>query len=244
MSKIKGCFADLVRRIGKKLESRNINIQEFRTYMVTLFAPGHFINNIEDIVEIFQAISRHRLWDFSDYVNLEQISSDFGGGDPELDEWMTEYKTKLTGFYATTKIVEYIDACDSNIELAEADDSLQQDIARYDKKYCKTLTMKLQSRVTQLCLDYIDQLWHSIANHFVLPSLSFLLEKIHKGCIEVILVIPIKTAMKILESSHDSIPFFEQNNIIKVMIEDKIIYQGGSMRRTSMVSYLRLLLVP
>ena len=151
------------------------------------------------------------------------IISDFGSDDAELNMWMKNYKESLTGHLATTKIVKYIDECKDDAELAdsEADDS----IARYDKQYCKKLSIKLKERVTEESLKYIDQLWRSIADICLLPSLSYLIEKIYSGSLVVVLLIPTKSAMQIRKNSHTLASFFKQSDVISIMIEDEIIYQ-------------------
>ena len=227
-------FADLVSKVSWKLKSKEIDMERLYIYIVNRFHPGHFISKTAGIVEIFDMISRNRLWSYMNYHPLEAIISDFGGDDAELNTWMKDYKVSLAGFRATTKIVEHIDTCKDDVILAEEDDH----IARYDKQYCSKLSIKLKQRVTEKSLDYIDQLWRSIAGNFLLPSLSYLIEKIYIGSLVVILLIPTKSAMQILKSSHTSTSFFQQNDIISIMIEDEIIYQETRMKLVSINTYI------
>ena len=214
-------FSLLVSRVPRRLKSKKIDRKEFLMYIINMFHPGDFIPKTAGIVEIFEMISRNRLWDYMNYFPLEAIILKFGGDDAELNVWMKEYKENLTGFLATTKIVEYFDACKDDKKIAKTDDR----IARYDEDYCAKLTMKLKVLVTEESLDYIDKLWRSIAGNYLLPSLSYLIEKIYIGSLVVVLLIPTKSAMQILKSSHTPKSFFKQDDIICIMIEDKIIYQ-------------------
>ena len=63
---------------------------------------------------------------------IEEIAKEFGGDDLELRGWIDDYKSELAGFKATTKIVDYIKVCNDEEEIADSDQSLQKDIARYD----------------------------------------------------------------------------------------------------------------
>ena len=170
-AKIKGSFATLVTRVTDQLKKKEIDMSSFRIYVINLFPPGDIISETFSMAEIFEAISRHQLWDYSNYVPIEGIIREFGWDNPELSRWMNDYKSELAGFKATTKIIDYIRVCDEEDEIADSEVSLRQHMARYDKRYCRKLTIKLKSRITEKCLDYIDQFWRSIADHFFLPSL-------------------------------------------------------------------------
>ena len=81
------------------------------------------ISNASGIADIFEAISRHQLWDYTHCSPIMEISEKFGGDDPELTEWK-DYKLELAGFYATSKIVDYITVLKSEEEIAEPEESL------------------------------------------------------------------------------------------------------------------------
>ena len=140
-AKIKGSFATLVRKVAAKLEQRHLSINEFRLYMFSLFPPGDIIADSTTVTDIFGLLSRHRLWDYSYCTPIEEIANEFGGDGLELKGWINDYKSELTGFKATTRIVEYIKIC-SDEEIADAEQSLHQDMARYDRRYCQKITFK------------------------------------------------------------------------------------------------------
>ncbi len=104
MTRINGSFATLVRKVIDKLEGKNIDMKRFRLYIFNLFPPGDIIAESVSMMDIFEVISRHRLWDYSHYSPIEEIA-EFEGDDPELKGWFTNYKSELTGFKATTRIV-------------------------------------------------------------------------------------------------------------------------------------------
>ena len=151
-AKIKGSFATLMRRVTNKLESNVLDMKDFRLYMLNLFPPGDIIADSLTVTDIFETISRHRLWDYSYCTPIEEIAKEFGGDDMELKGWISNYKSELAGFKATTRIVDYIKLCKEEVEIAESGQSLQQDIVHYDRQYCRKLTIKLKSRVTVLAV--------------------------------------------------------------------------------------------
>ncbi len=221
--KINGSFATLMRKVTGRLEKRNINMKDLRLYIVNLFSPGDIITDAVSIADVFEVISRHRLWDSFHYAPLEEIIKEFWGGDPELHASMDEYKSELAGFKATTKIVDFIKTC-SDEDIADPDQSIRDNMARYDKRYCCKLTIKLKARVTEKSLDYIDELWRSIADHFILPRLSVLLDSIKEGCVEVTWCIPTPLAFQIQTNIQDSTEFWKTFEVIRVTLNSTILY--------------------
>ena len=174
-AKIKVSFVKLVWKVKRRLEAKAIDVIEFRLYTQILFGTSVLTDtSLVSIKGILDAISHNCLWNYLDYHSIEEIAKEFAGDDIELRGWISDYKSELTGFRATIKIVDYINA-HNYTESADASMSLWEDKSRYD--YSK-LSIKLMSRVTEKSLDYIDQLWISFAEEFVLPSLASLLDSI------------------------------------------------------------------
>ena len=226
-TKIKGSFATLVRKVIAKLEENDLSIKDFRLYVLNLFPPGDIFVDLFTVRDIFEAISRHRLWDYAYCTPIEEIANEFGGDDLELRGWIDDYKSELAGFKATTRIMDYIKMSSDEKEIADSKQSLHQDMARYDGRYCRKLTIKLKSRVTERSLDYIDQFWRSIADHFLLPSLSALLDSIQEGCVEVTWLVPTLSALQIQANIQDSTAFLEKCEVIRVIMDGEILYDKG-----------------
>ncbi len=151
-ARIKGCFATLVDKVAMKLSSMNINMERFRTFVAILFPPGDCISNTATVIEIFKALTHTRLWDHSSYSAFESIYKEFGAEDPELRKWIDGYKAELAGFKVTMKIIDYIKICDSD-DFADSEQSIGQYKARYDKKYCHKLAVKIQKKITEKSLE-------------------------------------------------------------------------------------------
>ena len=203
LAKIKGSVATLVTNISTNLMKKNINMGELRLYITTLFPPGDFIAYAKSVADVCEAMSHHQLWDFHSFTPVEEIVKKFGENDPQLTGWIRDYKSELAGFKAVTRIANYIEACSDDEDIADAEQSIMQNIARYDKRYHRKLSIKLKARITEKSLDYIDQFWRSIADYFLLPSLPVLLDTIKEGCVEVTWLVPTVPALQIEANMED-----------------------------------------
>ena len=227
--RIQGCFAALVKRVSLKLSTMDIDMHGFRLYVSTLFPPGDFVFKNDTIMEIFSAITHNRLWDHFYYSPVEQICKEFGWEDLEVRGWINRYKAELAGFKATTKIIDYIKECNDEDEIADSEQSIHLYKARYDKKYCRKLTVKLKVPVTEKSLDYIDEFWRSIADLFLLPSLPVLLEKIREGSTEVTWFISAIAASQIESAilNADSVRLFQRFEVMQIILNSRIVYTAN-----------------
>ena len=166
LARIRGRFATLVTKVTDNLKRKNIDMEEFHLYIITFFPRG-IVSNANSVAEVFEAISQQQLWDHLSYSPLKEVSEKFERDDPQLKEWISEYKSELSGFKATTKIADYIKVNNEDEDMAEPEERLH--MARYDKCYYRRLSFKLKTPVTEKSLDYIDELWRSIAEYFYLP---------------------------------------------------------------------------
>ena len=236
MIKIKHSFSKLASKVIKRLELRSrsgdIDMRRFRCYIIQMFGDIINIDDASSMYDIMAAVSRHQLWDYSCYTPIANIAEEFGGDDGELREWISSYKSELSGFKATTKIVDYIKVCNEEQEFADSTQSIKEDMTRFNYR---TLTIKLKSRVLEKSLDYIDQLWMSIADHFLLPSLTALLDRIQEGCVEVTWLVPLQIALQIKDGIQNSAEFLKQLGMVKVVVDNTILY--GVKQKVSILYY-------
>ena len=233
-TKIKGSFATLVTNISTNLMKKNIDMGELRLYITTLFPPGDFVAYAKSVAEVCEAMSHHQLWDFHSFTPVEEIVKKFGENDPQLTGWIRDYKSELAGFKAVTRIADYIEACSDDEDIADSEQSISQNIARYDKKYCRKLSIKLKARITEKSLDYIDQFWSSIADYFFLPSLSVLLDTIKEGCVEVTWLVPTAAALQIEANMEDSEDVWRNLEVTRVEMDGVVYYSATqNMVRTN-----------
>ena len=107
---IRSKFAKLTVNVCKCLQEMKLNVTMVRLYLCSLFQPGDCIPKSEKLDEIFQSISRQGLWDYSHFGPVEKVIREYAEGDAELNDHVEVYKKALTGFYLTTKIVDYMKA--------------------------------------------------------------------------------------------------------------------------------------
>ena len=219
MEKIVGNFYKMLIKVRRKLREKPINTEDLKFFINGIF-HGEYIPNSSDINKIFEAVNRHRLWDYWNYYSLENIVLVFAIDDPELTFLMETYRQDLESYKVTTKIIHHIAAV--NAMPSEEEDHEQP--ARYDRHYYQTLSLKLNTRVTVRSLKYIDDLWNKFANLYNLPPRVALLDHIHRGCVSVVWYIPSYLAPQIhLAPLSDA--FYCKHEITRVEFDGRCIYQ-------------------
>ena len=144
---------------------------------------------------------------------------------------INNFKSKLAGFKATTKIIQYMihtQQDEVDIELEPDTPSIQQAMAEHDNKYRHKLSVKLKARVTDKCLDYIDELWASVTEYLYLPTLLTLLKSICDGCIEVTWLIPSRLVQEIKAQAQRLTVVAQQYDIVTVKLDNGILYPDNS----------------
>ena len=118
-----------------------------------------------------------------------------------------------------------------------ADEALEDYKKLYDTRFYRKLSLKLRDdrksiiKVNENSLSYIDELWTSLSDHFLLPPLPVLLEKICSGCIEITWTIPesIARTINLKATSPESIEFYQQKNIIHIMMNDTTVFNDDDI---------------
>ena len=216
-------FATLLIRTCEKLEGREINMKDLRTFVISYF-PSACIPLSADIHEIFEALSRNKLWDSWNYLPLKKIVEGFAADDKELESWIDTYKQDLKSYKATTKLIDRISVADSDSTVDESEEEEQDKPARYDKRFYRTLSLKLKTKFTDQTMEYIDDLWDEIADLYDLPHYVILLDSVRKGCISIVWRIPSHIAPKILETA-PSDKLYHKHGIMRVEYGGEGIYQ-------------------
>jgi len=224
--KIKGKFAGLLTDVCEKLQKRDVNVDGFRLFVISLFSPGDCIPKSSDLPQIFEVITRNGLWNYSHYSPLEQIVEKFAADDEDMKTLIKSYKNDLAGFKASTKILKYIEVVESESSLDDSD-SEEPKQAKYDRRYYRKLSIKLHERITDRSLMYIESLWESFADCF-LPPITAMFDCVHKGCIVVVWRIPSALVPQIHQQAPQAINFFKEHQIIYVKLGDTIIYEEES----------------
>ena len=85
-------------------------------------------------------------------------------------------------------------------------------------------------------MEYVDNLWLSLAEYFLLPALSALLDNIKHGCIEVSWLIPPHFMFQVIENLQRNTDFFKSKDIVEVFAEGECVYNGAHLDEQKKVS--------
>ena len=101
---IKSRFAILLQSVQLALEANRVTPQDVYAVLVGMFGCRDLIpkTNLE---EIFTAVTSQRLWDYIHHSPVEKLLRRFL---PKHLSLMREYKAHLSGFYTTTKLIDFI----------------------------------------------------------------------------------------------------------------------------------------
>ena len=224
---IRDRFLTLVANVGSALRKKKVSVKEVHDYLVQLFKCDNIPKT--NIVDMLKAVTIRNLWHHDHYSPLEMLIEHFLLNQA-VNDLMENYKSDLSGFYATTGLIDYI----YNQKLSDVDDdeSKKLPLATYINEkeyYCKlttTLNMGIR-KVSELSLKYVEDIWIKFVRNFDLPFLTALLHHIATGSLEIVLLILPHVAELIIKSAHKSLPFFRENDIVYVAIDDHPIYDAS-----------------
>ena len=231
LARIKQHFAKLLKDVASKFRSRELNFEAFHLFIVNLFPPGKCIPQSENVIKIFEAVTQNGLWSYWHFSPVETIIKEYAPSDDEMKSWLDKYRKDLSGYKATTKIADVMEIYSNSIEEFEETDPNQRPPVTCDPTYLRCLSVKLKTRVTEKTLVYIDDLWLSLAEYFLLPSLSVLLDKIQdkiqEGCVEVSWLIPPHYVFQIVGNLQENAAFLQSKGIVKVLLDGECVYDGA-----------------
>ena len=220
--KIKGLFSALVVEVQSALQTQS-DVHKVTQFLITFFKCD--LPEVSDVKKLFTTITLNDLWDYQHYSPLEQLIDHFLAGDQELEGLMKAYKAHLSGFYLTTKLIDYIEY--QNLSTDDSDEECDQPSPKLTtKEYRKIkVVLQLERKISQVSLDYVVKLWQSFAEEYEIPSLTAVIDRIVVGSLEVTWRVPQHIADAILPRSK----FFRSHGIVLVFIDDIIIYDEKQM---------------
>ena len=140
---------------------------------------------------------------------------------------MRDYKSNLTGFFLTTKLVDYIEY--RKLQTDDSDDDSEQlfILKKYTVQHYRKIKVKLElnRKVSELSLAYVHKLWHSLADEYELPSLTAIVDQILTGSLEITWRVLPQDVLNIKARAR----FFRSHQIIQVFIDDVIVYDESQM---------------
>ena len=214
-------FASLLINIcNKMLRNGNVDIEQFRLFVIAFFRPGDCIPPLPTtLMEVFEAITHHGLWDFFHYSPLVKIVQRFGANDPDMNEWIQNYKKDLKAYISTTQIEDYIDFEIKNPMCTEPRP------AKSDLRYYCPVEWK--TPYIDHTLQYLAEVWEMFSTYYLLPDSppTTLLDRVRRGCVSITWLVPTHMIPQLIKGVESSTDFFQEHKISKVTVDSKCVYE-------------------
>ena len=229
---IKKNYSKLIMKITRNLTKVDPDMSSFYQFVINLLDVED-LPKAESVKDIFEILTKRKYWKFTDVDYLESIVELFSEDLEDLNmKMIKEYKEDLAGFKIATKIADFVNSDKQN---GEEYISIMADVTKYDEKYRKKLAIQLDGskgklgvKISLKSLQYIEKLWNSLCDEFMMPSLPKLLDSIVAGSIIVTWLIRRVHARKILDRIGCTVEFLRNEFIVGVFLEDVCIYDEDS----------------
>ena len=236
--KIEGKFSKLVTKSRKRLQSKGVDVEDVQEFLITMYSSPNsrdgsdiittVLESAESLNEIFRALSKYKVWDYLNYYLLQSINEEFASDDDELNVMMKQYQRDLTGHILTQKIQTYLDANKHPMATSDSESSADEKITsippKQKHKLYKKLSAEVKVNITDHSVEYVYDLWHSLADQFRLPRPAMILHSIAEGCICVTWLIPANLVTHVTQMAQKTSDMFAKQQILKVMLEKHCIY--------------------
>jgi hypothetical protein len=215
---IKSRFAVLLRSVQLALENNHVTPEDVHAVLVGIFPGCQDLIPKISLDEMFTAVTSQRLWDYIHHSPVEKLLRRFL---PDHLSLMREYKAHLSGFYTTTKLIDYITytSIDSTavneLDLKKLTDTNYQELK---------VKLELNRKIDIISLKYVQDLWEEFAEEFDIPYLTAVIGEITSGSLHITWMITSEIANKIVAAAQESLFFQNHPNIIYVAINGTVHY--------------------
>ena len=218
LDEIRSQFSLLVIKVRSAMQRNKVDPLDVHQFLVTFFEGECSIPEVPNLTKIFNAMTTTKLWRYDHYGPLEKLAKSFLPDDDPARAQVTEYKSQLTGFQATTRIISFVKL--NELEDREEIPYCVFSPKKYNNHYQK-LSTKLEltrdSRdVSELTLEYVDKLWKALMKEFHLPPLTAVIDKIVEGSLRITWLLLPHVIEKIRATYFKSVNFFQQHSIISI----------------------------
>ena len=229
LQKIKCQFAHLQVELRSAMEASQVKLDDVHQFVVSFFQSECHIPEVPDLTKLFNFITEAKLWRYDHYGPLNELAETFLPENNPARMLMDEYKNKLSGFYTTTRIIDFIDLS----KLDDSEDDAHQSLLpeEYEKYYRElrvTLNLGREIKLSDITMSYVDKLWKALIKEFNLPPLTVIIKKIVGGSLIIVWLIPPHVSSVIAASHTKACRFYEKHNIVKVELDDDILYKKDS----------------
>jgi hypothetical protein len=218
------------------MEAHQVKLKDVHQFLVSFFQSECCIRKPSDLTELFNVVTEAKLWRYDHYGPLEELAEAFLPDDKDpARKLVSKYKDQLSGFYVTTKIVDFIDLSDFDDSENDSDadseheaDTQQSLSPKESKKLFRKLKLKLRidrtTKFSDMTMSYIDTLWKSLIEKFNLPPLTAIIKKIIGGSLIISWLVPPQVSSVIAVSYSKALGFYQQHNIVQVQLDGRTLY--------------------
>ena len=236
LRKIKSQFASLQVEVRLAMEARQVKVKDAHQFLVSFFQSECCIPEAPDLTKLFNIVTESELWRYDHYGPLEELAEKFLPEDNPARKLVSEYNDQLSGFYTTTKIIDFIDPSDLDDSEGDSDSSTsdskgdtQQSLSpkeskRLYRKLKVTLKLDRKTKLSDMTMSYVDTLWKSLIKKFNLPPLTAIIKKIVGGSLIITWLVPPQVSSVIAASYSKALGFYQQHNIVQVQLDGHTLY--------------------
>lgn len=226
---IKWKFASLLSLCHCKLEGKIINMRNFRVFLAPFYQPqdnsndsrkvdsSDFVKKLfdtaKDLSDVLVVLCGKGLLDYKNYDILRSIIKEYASDDGELTQQMEEYVEEVAGYILVTKLITYVD----DVFLHDKD-------SEADPKLFAKLSLKVGGNLTEHTLQYVKDLWDSLALQFKIPRSALLLEMVANGCIEITWNLPFHLTNFVISQARESTEYFREKKVLRLAIANRYVH--------------------
>ena len=229
LQKIKSRFASLQVEVRSAMEACQVKFNDVHQFLVSFFQSECCIPEAPDLTKLFNIITEAKLWRYDHYSPLRELAEKFLPEDNPARKLMNEYKNQLSGFYTTTKIIDFINLSDLDDSDDDSESDAQQSFSpkEYRKVYRELkVTLKLDRKIklSDMTMSYVDTLWKALIEEFNLPPLTAIIKRIVPGSLIITWLIPPEVSAVIAASYSKALRFYQQHNIVQIELDGYTLY--------------------
>ena len=233
LQKIKGQFASLQVEVRLAMEARQVKVMDAHQFLVSFFQSESCIPEASNLTKLFNIVTEAKLWRYDHFSPLRELAEKFLPENNPARKLVSEYKNQLSGFYTTTKIIDFIDLSElddpEDDSDSDSEDGAKQSLSpkEYKKLYRELkVTLKLDRKIklSDMTMSYVDTLWKALIEEFDLPPLTAIIKKIVGGSLIITWLIPPQVSSVIAASKFMAFRFYQQHNIARVELDSRVLY--------------------
>ena len=230
---IKDKFASLVALGDCNLRGKITDMQNFRVFLACCYSPeddsndsravdaSDFVDKVLDttqsLSDVLVALTNRGMLSFKNCHILRSIIDKYASDDQELKEEMRKYEEELTGFALVTGMKDYVD----DVSLSPQDEESEANTGLFT-----LLSLKVGKNVTDHTLQYVKEVWDSLAHLLKLPHSALLFKRVAEGCLEMIWTVPSHLTDFIIRRAQKSTEYFQEQQVLRVTVANRSIYEG------------------